>query len=173
MEIFTNLFNILLSLGTLLTLCLGGWIIYLYVYKKETYTHYQTKYALGVMTLVSGIATISSLVYSLVIGFPPCDLCWYQRIFIYGVFFIAITAWMRRHSFGAVTPYIKTFLSIGGIIALYHTIVYYVGINPIPCSTDVSCTARYVYEFGFMTIPLMSLVTFIFLGTLVLPQPKK
>lgn len=173
MQSFTHTFNILLSIGTLVTLGLSIALFYLYFFKKSTYVQYQKTYGILFIVLFSGVATLASLVYSLVIGFPPCDLCWYQRIFIYGVFFMSITAWCKKATLSLIAPYLKTFIVVGFIIALYHTIVYYVGINPIPCSTEVSCTARYVYEFGFVTIPLMSLATFIFLGAWLLPHTQE
>ncbi|KAA0806277.1 disulfide bond formation protein B, partial [Bacillus sp. AY2-1] len=34
---------------------------------------------------VSFIATIGSLYFSEIKGFIPCELCWYQRIFMYPI----------------------------------------------------------------------------------------
>lgn len=51
---------------------------------------------------------------------------------------------------------------IGWIIALYHNLLYY-QILPeamAPCKAGISCTTRYIEWFGFLTIPLLSLIGF-------------
>jgi disulfide bond formation protein DsbB len=39
---------------------------------------------------------VGSLIYSGVIGYAPCDLCWYQRIFSYPSVFMLGMAMVRR-----------------------------------------------------------------------------
>jgi disulfide bond formation protein DsbB len=54
-------------------------------------------------------------------------------------------------------------LSIAGwIIALYHNLLYYHIIPEIiaPCQTGVSCTTQLLQIFGFIDIPLGSLIAF-------------
>lgn len=62
-----------------------------------------------------------------------------------------------------VLPYYVLPLSITGmIIGLYHNLLYY-SIIPealAPCQAGVSCTNRLIELFGFITIPLMSLIAF-------------
>jgi disulfide bond formation protein DsbB len=41
------------------------------------------KYGLYIAWIVSLVAMGGSLYFSSVLGFPPCVLCWYQRIAIY------------------------------------------------------------------------------------------
>ena len=51
----------------------------------------------------------------------------------------------------------------GALIAGYHNLLYY-GILPestAPCELGVSCTTKYIAYFGFVTIPLLSLVGFL------------
>lgn len=58
--------------------------------------------------------------------------------------------------------------TIGLLIAAYHNLLYY-GIIPdsiTPCSQGVSCTSKQVEIFGFLTIPLMSLISFMLLTSL-------
>ncbi|MDH3470137.1 MAG: hypothetical protein OEM94_02350, partial [Acidimicrobiia bacterium] len=56
-----------------------------------------------------------------------------------------------------------------GTIALYQ---YVLGFMPdakiLGCSLDVSCTERFLWEFGFIDFPLMSLVAFGLVVILVL-----
>jgi len=53
----------------------------------------------------------------------------------------------------------------GLIIAIYHNLVYYKVIQVIvPCNETAPCTAQHVNYLGFLTIPLMSLLGFMFLA---------
>ena len=58
--------------------------------------------------------------------------------------------------------YVLPFSVAGLIIAAFHVLLYY-GIIPesnAPCSAGISCTTKYIEWFGFVTIPLLSLVAF-------------
>jgi len=65
---------------------------------------------------------------------------------------------------------------IGWIIALYHNLLYY-NILPesvVPCSAGISCTTKYIEYFGFVTIPLLSLLAFsVIIVCLWIEQEKK
>ncbi len=111
------------------------------------------------LALVSS-ATLISLFYSDVIGYPPCKLCWLQRIFFYSQVVLFATALIKRLPTRDVLMYGFNLSVIGFLIAAYHTFITFTGINPLPCGVDVSCTTRYVMEFGFITIPTMSLIVF-------------
>lgn len=109
---------------------------------------------------VALIATLSSLVASEVFNLPPCELCWYQRIFMYPLVFIIGLGVMRRDTSWALTT-----LAIGGIgwvIALYHSLLQW-SIIPstlAPCTGGVSCAEQEFVWFGFVTMPFLSLVAF-------------
>ncbi len=112
--------------------------------------------------VISSIAIILSLVYSAIIGYAPCVLCWWQRAFIYpqvALYAIAIASkdtYVYRYTLG---------LSIVGLLfSLYHNYLDFGGGELISCGTGVSCTMRYVNEFGFVTIPLMSLISLLSLA---------
>lgn len=110
----------------------------------------------------SVIATGGSLFYSEVMGFPPCPLCWYQRIAMYPlVVILGVTIWKRDDKH--VRAYVLPLTIIGGLIALYQCAMTYGWIEEVPCSVTqtVSCTIRWVNYYGFITIPLMALVAFI------------
>lgn len=111
--------------------------------------------------LQSGIATIGSLFFSEVMKLPPCTLCWYQRICMYPLVPIIYVGMMRKDK--NVGSYILPISGIGTMIALYHNLLYY---KILPesiqtCALGVSCTSKYIEWFGFITIPLLSLVAFI------------
>ena len=105
-------------------------------------------------------ATLGSFYYSDVLGFTPCLLCWYQRIFIFGIAFLALTADITKNRL--LRTQVIFFASIGGAIALFHNILNWFPTGITVCGTSgVSCNILYVNTFGFMTIPLMSLITLI------------
>ncbi len=60
-------------------------IISLYVRKdiKNYVYSFVNKYVLELIFFSSMSALVGSLLYSNVAGFPPCELCWIQRIFMY------------------------------------------------------------------------------------------
>lgn len=110
--------------------------------------------------LVSVSATIS-IFFSSVLEYEPCVLCWYQRIFLFPL--ILIFAMGLFPAFDkSVIKYALPLTIAGGLIALYHTLLY-AGIIPEniqPCSQGVSCTEKYIELFGFVSIPMMSFFAF-------------
>ena len=159
MESFTLIFNKLTAISTIGFVALSVFVAYLNINKKPLPNILKNK-TLSI-AVFSTIAMVGSLIYSNVIGFPPCDLCWYQRICMYPIALLSEYTYFTKKVF--VQSYFKVLAWTGLAIALWHTFIYYTGINPLPCSATASCTARYVYEFGFVTIPLMSLSVFILL----------
>ena len=121
---------------------------------KDT-TRFVREYSLGLGLLISAVAVLGSLFYSNVVGFPPCDLCWWQRIFLYPQVVIFFTAlWKRdRDAFRFTLP-----LSvIAVLISLYHSYIQISGNSILPCSATASCTKVYVLAFNYVTIPMMAL----------------
>jgi disulfide bond formation protein DsbB len=106
------------------------------------------------------VATSSSLYFSEVAGYLPCLLCWYQRILMYPLVIILAVGILRKDS--RIYQYVLPFTVIGGLIALYHVLLYY-GVfkeSAETCRAGVSCTTEYIEYFGFVTIPLLSLLAF-------------
>lgn len=110
--------------------------------------------------LIASVATLGSLFFSDVMGFAPCVLCWYQRVFIYP---LVIIFGVGLFSFDAgVIKYSLPLAVAGWFVALYHTLLYS-GIIPKsiqPCSEGVPCTEKYIELFGFLSIPLLSFLAF-------------
>jgi disulfide bond formation protein DsbB len=107
-----------------------------------------------------------SLFFSDVMGFPPCVLCWYQRIAMYPLVFIFLVGSFRKshETFFYSTP----FIVIGWLMALYHNLIHYEIISEeiSPCVEGVSCATVYINWFGFITIPLLSFAAFSMLAIL-------
>ncbi|MHB8810978.1 MAG: disulfide bond formation protein B [Desulfobulbaceae bacterium] len=117
--------------------------------------------------LVSMSAT-GSLFFSYVMGFAPCVLCWYQRIFLFP---LVILLAMGLFPFDkSVVKYALPLALAGWLTALYHNLLY-TGIIPEsiqPCSRGVSCTEKYIELFGFLSIPMLSFLSFTTLIALLL-----
>jgi disulfide bond formation protein DsbB len=62
----------------------------------------------------------------------------------------------------SVVKYALPLVIVGWLTALYHNLLY-AGIIPEsiqPCSQGVSCTKEYIDLFGFLTIPMLALLSF-------------
>ena len=124
--------------------------------------------AIGIGLFLSSASTIGSIIYSEVVGFPACILCWIQRIFIYPqMFLFALALWRRERS---IAPYILLLSLLGLATALYQWIkdmVLVYGNSTLPCIEVVglpSCDKIYILEFGYITIPMIALNAFILLA---------
>jgi disulfide bond formation protein DsbB len=118
--------------------------------------------------MIALVGTVGSLFFSEVMQFPPCALCWYQRIALYPLVFVIAAGIIlsdRRVRFYALP------LCLAGLaVAIYHNLLYY-GVIPetlTPCSQGVSCTATQLELFGFITIPLLSLGSFVVIAVCLL-----
>jgi len=110
--------------------------------------------------VIATVSTIGSLYFSEIIKFPPCSLCWYQRLFMYPIaLIVSIGLWKKDKN---LAYYILPFTIIGLIISIYHNLLYYGFISEAfqPCTVGVSCTEKQLDLFGFVSIPLMSLLAF-------------
>lgn len=111
--------------------------------------------ALGIV--ISGGATVGSLALSWGLGLEPCELCWYQRIFMYPLpILIGLgMAWGEER----IRRYVIALAGLGAAISVYHLVVQWIpGVGS--CSLDNPCSAR-IFEFlGFISIPAMALAAF-------------
>lgn len=136
--------------------------IYLAFSKKQTaFGALISKKAYLIGFLITLGAVAMSLIYSDVYKYPPCVLCWYQRIFIYPQVVLFGLAMVKKYPRFLVSQINLALTIIGSIFSLYHVIITYTNFNPIPCPAAVSCTQRFVFTFGFSTIPLMAMFLFI------------
>jgi len=111
---------------------------------------------------------VGSLFFSEVMLYPPCVLCWYQRIAMYPLVIILAVAIVAKDVRAKL--YALPFALIGLAIAVYHNLLYY-GVIPeeaAPCTEGVPCNAVQIELFGFITIPLMGLVGFAAIAALLL-----
>jgi len=86
--------------------------------------------------IIATVSTLGSLFFSEIMELPPCD-----RNAIKYALPVAIAGWGT---------------------AFYHFLLYsgFIPESIQPCSQGVSCSETYLDLFGFLTIPLLSLISF-------------
>lgn len=127
--------------------------------------------ALVLAATVAIVATLGSLYYSEVADFPPCRLCWFQRIGMYPLaLLLPIAAWRRDPQ---VRWYGLPLALVGGAISVYHMVIER---NPSlesgACEATNPCSIIWVEELGYLTIPTMALSGFVIIA-LLLALPKE
>lgn len=110
------------------------------------------------LVVVVGVLA-APLIYQYVFAFPPCLLCWYQRVFQWpSMILIAWTYFEKNVT--KFSKYIIVFCMIGLVIGIYHYLSQF-GVAPsINCDAtgqSVSCSGIDVIVFNFATIPFMAI----------------
>lgn len=160
--IFLFLVNKILSIGVILSqvflVCAHFYFIF-FRGKINIIDSFLHKNILNIIFIFSTVATLGSLFYSNIIGFIPCNLCWFQRIFMYPIVIICLVAIIKKQK--DYLDYIIPLSVIGFLISLWHNYIYYNKFLSVVCdSSGISCVKVYVLEFGYITIPMMALTTF-------------
>lgn len=148
-------------------------VIFLIAKPKKNYFSVFSKNAVGLAFLIALSAVALSLFYSNVIGYEPCTLCWWQRIFMYPQMVLLGIAWARKDD---ISLYSLALAGIGGTIAAYQ----YIGQMFIPValtcgageSAAISCAKRFFVEFSYVTLPLMSFTAFLMIMVLMILYRK-
>ncbi|PAV29282.1 disulfide bond formation protein B [Virgibacillus profundi] len=135
-----------------------------------------TKKAENLLMLIwaqSFIALAGSLFYSEVMGYVPCELCWYQRILMYPLVIIYGMAAIKKEISIALPGLILS--GIGMVVSTYHYLV-----QKLPALQEaggscglVPCNFQYVNYFGFITIPFLAGTAFIIIFVLHLMLLKE
>jgi len=94
----------------------------------------------------------------------PCALCWYQRVFMFPLVFVLACGLFpldRR-----VLRYATPLVVVGWLVALFHLLLTrgYIPETMTPCTQGIPCSQIDVEWFGFVTIPLLSLLSFSAIG---------
>jgi len=127
-------------------------------------------YELWAAFVVAAIATGGSLFFSEIRHFPPCELCWFQRICMYPLSILTlILAW---HGDNRAARYLLPLPVVGACVSIYHLLVENKVISESTqclASAPGGCGVKWINEFGYMTIPTLALTAFLLLiGFLVL-----
>ncbi|HYI62382.1 MAG TPA: disulfide bond formation protein B [Acidimicrobiales bacterium] len=124
-------------------------------------------------TVVALVATLGSLYLSEVADFPPCRLCWFQRIAMYPLVVVLGLGALRRDAGARLTGLVLA--GLGLAVNLWHGAVEIrPSLEGSGCDPANPCSIRWVEELGFWTIPRMATVAFVLvLALLVLDRPAR
>ncbi|MDK2762263.1 MAG: disulfide bond formation protein B [Sphingopyxis sp.] len=117
-----------------------------------------------------GVALLSSLAVLFigeVMGQAPCNLCWFQRAFMFPLAIILGLAAFRSDR--GVLPYAGALAVLGWLVAFVHLLLY-AGIIPtpiMPCGAGPSCSGE-TMAIGGIPLPLLSLGAFTLILALLL-----
>lgn len=177
MTSFASTYTLILSILTILADISIVFIILCFIISKfkKQFLPFIKKYAIELSFIFSAAAVLGSFFYSEVIGFEPCKLCWFQRILMYPLPLILGIALAKKHT--NVRDYILPLSIIGMIIAGIH---YYTQISSASTSflcrgteETISCIQRFIFEFNYITIPVMSFTVFALVTLLMTAQKLK
>lgn len=110
--------------------------------------------------IVALVASLGALFVGEVMGQAPCVLCWFQRAFMFPLAIIlAVAVYIAD---GHASRYVLPVAGIGGLIALYHSLLYLgvIAEAPTPCGLGPSCSSANMVVLGGLPLPLLSLTAF-------------
>ncbi len=136
--------------------------------KKNKFLEYISKHFLILGFLITLASSVFPLVYSEIVHYLPCYLCWWQRVFMFPlVLLFAVALWDKDRK---VIRFALPLLCAGFAVSIYQNFFYYFGeTSSLPCdASGVSCYQRLVSEFGgYISIPMLALTAFFSLLTLL------
>ncbi len=162
----TDYLNIFLGFGAILLQILSVIALGLLFFRpkenrKNFYLDFVDKHFLILAFLISLLASVFPLIYSEIIGFIPCYLCWWQRVFMFPLaLMFGVALWDKDRR---VIRYALPLLCAGFLISVYQNLFYYFGESSnLPCdASGVSCYQRLVSVFGgYISIPMLALTAF-------------
>jgi disulfide bond formation protein DsbB len=88
----------------------------------------------------------------------------------YNVFFVGLFSFDK-----SIIKYALPIAIIGWGFAFYHYLLYsgFIPENLQPCSQGISCSETYLDLFGFLTIPLLSLISFTIIIALLFVSKRR
>ncbi len=110
--------------------------------------------------LVATASMLGALFFGEIMHLSPCVLCWWQRICMFPLVVI-LPAGLFPLDLKVVRYTLP--LAVGGwLFALFHVLLM-AGVIPEdlkPCTRGIPCSEKVIEWFGFVTIPLLSLLAF-------------
>ncbi|MEQ1696768.1 MAG: disulfide bond formation protein B [Hyphomicrobiaceae bacterium] len=122
--------------------------------------------------VVALLSTLGALFIGEVMGQVPCNLCWFQRAFMFPLAVVLGVAALLDDR--GVWRYALPLAAIGQLIALYHLLLY-VGVIPPalePCGEGSSCSSANMRIFGRIPIPFLSVASFAAIAAFLLQLRK-
>jgi disulfide bond formation protein DsbB len=169
-------FTTILSFGIILTQ------VFIVLILAGVLRKFAARYVLEIGFAISFASILTSLFYSNIAGFEPCEFCWWQRILLFPqaiLFAVALYYKNKNKKIDSTSEKVVTTTSlvmsvIGAALAFFQ--YYGQMFNPTLLSACVahgaSCTKLYFVSFGYITIPLMSFTGFALLITIAFVHKK-
>lgn len=165
--------NYLLGLATLAMQIVGLGFLALYFLQERfsdlrDITGLLSRWGIWLGLLSTLGATAMTLYYSEILGFTPCGWCWVQRVFLWPQVVLFALALYKRDRLAA--DYSIALSVFGAAAALYQHYLQMGGNALIPCPASGAgdCAQRFMFEFNYITFPLMAATLFGFLILLML-----
>ncbi len=136
--------------------------------KMNKIQHWLKENVLYIAWFQAIVAVIGSLYFSEILKYPPCELCWWQRIAIYPLVAILIVGIIKKDK--NLAWYVLPLTIFGLGVSIFHNLVYF-NIIPetfAPCINGISCTTKYFEFFGFISIPFLSMLAFILINACII-----
>ncbi len=170
---YLDTFNLILSIGAICLQILTLVLILALIFTPRTnpIRVFFKKYAFVFSFILAFSAVALSLFYSEIIGFPPCELCWVNRIFIYPLAILLGMELYKKDKMIVDQAIVLSLLSV--LTSIFHIYIERGGKSSLPCASpdvvnQVSCATRYVYEFSYVTIPVMAFSAVFFILMLLI-----
>ena len=130
-------------------------------------TDQSIEWSLFAAWLVALVSTGGALFIGEVLGQAPCDLCWFQRAFMFPLAVVLGLAALRGDR--SVRPYALALAAIGFAVAAFHTLRYFEIVPEAirPCTASgPSCSSAGMVIAG-IPIPVLSLIAFTAIAVLL------
>lgn len=118
--------------------------------------------------LIAAMATLGALFMSEIMGFAPCVLCWWQRIFMFPLVLILAIGMFPFDP--KVVRYALPLAVVGLLVAGFQLLLTagYIPETLTPCRQGIPCSTVQVEWLGFVTIPLLSFFSFLVINALLI-----
>lgn len=125
------------------------------------------KYYLNFVLMLSTLGMVGSLIFSDVLGQEPCKACWYQRVALYPIVFIAFVAMMRKdkNAFWYMLP-----LSVAGLFVSSLQVsdeVFGTSLLGLINCSSLLCVDNAYKILGLVSIPVGSWLLFVTLTAIL------
>jgi disulfide bond formation protein DsbB len=166
----------IISLGALLIIVKVTVLIILDLCKvKYPFKNIVPKYRLELIFLISLMGTVGSILLSVYFKLAACELCWYQRVFLFVIPVISAIALIKNDTKAYVYVY---YLSLIGLIfSTYHSLIQskIFASDNVFCNPTVliDCTTPAFTYFGFVTVPVIAFSVFYLILYIAYAQNKK
>jgi len=116
---------------------------------------------------------VGSLFFSDVASLLPCELCWKQRILMFPQsLMFGLAVWKKEK---VIADYSILLSAIGICYSIYHYTLQMIPRDTSTCATSSflsNCSEKLIFQFGYITIPMMTATAFALLLLFMLIHKK-